>query len=76
MLLRDAAVGIGVATAVFLCGAAAQLIVGRLVERIAPYLLFVAVVVLQFIGILWAVGIDVPDTRAARQLAELDSEAR
>ena len=44
----------GIATAVFLCGAVAQLAVGRLVERFAPYLIFVAVVTLQFCGIVLA----------------------
>ncbi|HET9717771.1 MAG TPA: MFS transporter [Pseudolabrys sp.] len=42
------------ATAVFMCGAVAQIAVGRLVERIAPYQLFGVVVALQFFGILWA----------------------
>jgi MFS family permease len=42
------------ATAVFLCGAVAQLAVGRLVERIAPYQLFAFIVAAQFLGILWA----------------------
>jgi MFS family permease len=42
------------ATAVFMCGAIAQIAVGRLVERIAPYQLFAGVVALQFLGILWA----------------------
>jgi MFS family permease len=44
----------GLATAIFLCGAAAQLAVGRLVERFAPHLVFVAVVVIQFFAIVWA----------------------
>lgn len=44
----------GVATAVFLCGAIGQLIVGRLVERMLPALLFVAVVAMQVIGVVWA----------------------
>jgi MFS family permease len=44
----------GLATAVFLCGAAAQLAMGRLVERVAPHLLFAAVVATQFIALLWA----------------------
>ncbi len=44
----------GLATAVFLCGAGAQVAMGRLVERIAPHILFAAVVAVQFIGILWA----------------------
>jgi MFS family permease len=44
----------GLATAVFLCGAAAQLAMGRLVERYAPHLLFAAVVATQFLALLWA----------------------
>ncbi|MBI3435026.1 MAG: MFS transporter [Proteobacteria bacterium] len=44
----------GVATLVFLCGAVAQLAVGRLVEWFRPYLMFAAVVALQFAGIVWA----------------------
>jgi MFS family permease len=42
------------ATAVFMCGAVAQIAVGRLVEWIRPYQLFAVIVVLQFLGILWA----------------------
>lgn len=45
----------GLATAVFLCGAVAQLAMGRLVERIAPHMLFAAVVVVQLIGLVWSV---------------------
>jgi MFS family permease len=44
----------GLATLVFLCGAAAQLVVGRLVERFPAHLLFGAIVALQFAGVLWA----------------------
>lgn len=44
----------GLATAVFLCGALAQIMVGRLVEIFTPTMLLVVVVVLQFLGILWA----------------------
>jgi len=44
----------GLATAVFLCGALAQLAVGRLVERFPPHMLFAVIAVLQFLGILWA----------------------
>jgi MFS family permease len=44
----------GIATAVFICGAIGQLIVGRAVEKIAPALLFIIVVVLQVLGCLWA----------------------
>jgi MFS family permease len=44
----------GLSTLVFLSGAAAQLVVGRLVERFTPHLLFGAIVALQFAGVLWA----------------------
>jgi MFS family permease len=44
----------GLATAVFMCGALAQLAVGRLAERFSPALLFAAVVTLQLVGILAA----------------------
>jgi MFS family permease len=43
----------GIATAVFLCGALAQLTVGRLVERYPPHLVFAAVAALQFAGVVW-----------------------
>jgi MFS family permease len=42
------------ATAVFMCGAVAQIVVGRLVEYIKPYQLFAVIVALQFAGIVWA----------------------
>jgi MFS family permease len=42
------------ATAVFMCGALAQLAVGRLVEKITPINLFVIVVGLQLVGIYWS----------------------
>jgi MFS family permease len=42
----------GLATAVFMCGALAQIAVGRLVERFSAPMLFAAVVTVQFIGIL------------------------
>jgi len=44
----------GLATAVFMCGALAQLAVGRLVEWIAPHIVFAIVAVLAFVGVLWA----------------------
>lgn len=44
----------GLATLVFICGAVAQLIVGRLVERYRPHLMFGAIVSLQFVGVVWA----------------------
>ena len=42
------------ATGIFLCGALAQLAVGRLIERAPPHLLFAAVATVQFIGVAWA----------------------
>lgn len=44
----------GLATAVFMCGALAQVAVGRLVERFSAPMLFAAVVTVQFFGILMA----------------------
>jgi hypothetical protein len=44
----------GIATAVFMCGALAQLSVGRLTEKFTPHGLFLVIVVLQLIGIYWA----------------------
>jgi MFS family permease len=44
----------GLTTAVFLCGAVAQITVGRLVERIPPHLLFAAIAILQFTGVVWS----------------------
>jgi MFS family permease len=42
----------GLATAVFMCGALAQIAVGRLVESFSAPMLFAAVVTVQFFGIL------------------------
>jgi MFS family permease len=47
-----------IATAVLICGAIAQLCVGRLSERFAPHTLFVAVTALGFIGNTWAAYAD------------------
>jgi MFS family permease len=44
----------GLATMVFLCGALAQLVVGRLVERFPPHILFAVVATLQLLGVWWA----------------------
>ena len=41
-------------TAVFLCGAFAQLTIGRLAERFPAHMLFAATAVMQFIGVVWA----------------------
>ena len=43
-----------IATVVLMCGALAQLSVGRLVEKIPLHILFAAVGILQFVGVLWA----------------------
>ncbi|MFZ3359902.1 MAG: MFS transporter [Xanthobacteraceae bacterium] len=44
----------GLTTAVFLCGAIAQLTVGRLVERFPLHILFAVLAVMQFFGVVWA----------------------
>jgi MFS family permease len=44
----------GLTTAVFLCGALAQIVMGRLVEWITPIKLFAIVVSVQFLGLFWA----------------------
>ena len=44
----------GLTTAVFLCGAVAQITVGRLVERIQPHILFAAIAIMQFTGVVWS----------------------
>jgi MFS family permease len=41
-------------TAVFLCGAIAQLTVGRLVERFQPHILFAILAIMQFSGVVWS----------------------
>jgi len=45
----------GIATAVLVCGALAQLSVGRLVEWLSPHVIFMAVTAMCFLGNLWAV---------------------
>jgi MFS family permease len=44
----------GLTTAVFLCGAIAQLTVGRLVERFPPHILFAILAIMQFSGVVWS----------------------
>jgi MFS family permease len=44
----------GLTTAVFLCGAIAQITVGRLVERIPVHILFTILAVMQFAGVVWS----------------------
>ena len=58
----------GLATGVFLCGALAQLAVGRLVEWVAPHVVFAIVAVLAFLGVLWAAYATGPALMAALAL--------
>ena len=44
----------GLTTAVFLCGALAQITVGRLVERFPLHVLFAILAVMQFSGVAWS----------------------
>jgi predicted MFS family arabinose efflux permease len=44
----------GLATVIFMCGAVAQVTVGRLVEKLPVHLLFAGIAVLQFASIAWA----------------------
>lgn len=59
----------GIATAVFVVGGLAQLAVGRLVEWIAPHVLFVIVTLMLFAGAAWAVVATGPMLLAALALA-------
>jgi MFS family permease len=43
----------GLTTAVFICGAIAQMAVGRLVERFQLHVLFAVLAVMQFSGVVW-----------------------
>jgi predicted MFS family arabinose efflux permease len=43
----------GIATLILMCGAIAQLAIGRLVEKFPLHLLFAAVALLQFVGVVW-----------------------
>src|SRR5262249_12571014 len=55
--LRSRGAGVlvgGVATEVFMCGALAQIAVGRLVEKFPPHILFAVIASLQFLGVVWA----------------------
>ncbi|MFN3349972.1 MFS transporter [Pseudorhodoplanes sp.] len=58
-----------IATAVFVVGGIAQLAVGRLVERIAPHVLFVFVTLLLFTGAAWSVVATGPMVLVALALA-------
>ena len=44
----------GLATLIFMCGALAQIAVGRLVEKFPLHILFAVIASLQFLGVLWA----------------------
>ncbi len=44
----------GLTTAIFLCGAVAQITIGRLVERFPVHILFAAAAIMQFTGVVWA----------------------
>jgi MFS family permease len=44
----------GVATLIFVCGALAQVAVGRLVEKFPAHILFAVIGSLQFLGVVWA----------------------
>jgi hypothetical protein len=59
----------GLTTAVFMCGALAQIAIGRLVEYIAPVRLFAIVVALQFVGIYTAAYASGPLLLAALALS-------
>jgi len=43
----------GLTTTVFICGAIAQMAVGRLVERFRLHALFAVLAIMQFIGVVW-----------------------
>src|SRR6516165_4064525 len=43
----------GLTTAVFICGAIAQMTVGRLVERFRLHILFAVLAIMQFCGVAW-----------------------
>jgi predicted MFS family arabinose efflux permease len=44
-----------IATAVFLCGALAQLTIGRVIERYPAHLVFAFTGLMQFVGVVWVV---------------------
>jgi MFS family permease len=54
-----------IATAVFMCGALAQLTVGRLVEWFAPHVLFAIISGLALVGVLWSAYASGPALLAA-----------
>jgi MFS family permease len=44
-----------ISTGVFLCGAVAQFTIGRVLDKQQPHLVFTAVALLQFLGVVWVV---------------------
>ena len=59
----------GATTAVFLCGAATQLILGRLVERVPAYILLPAIALVMVIGVGGAISATGPALMVALALA-------
>lgn len=59
----------GLATAVLVAGGLAQLAVGRLVEWIAPHILFTVVTALLFAGVVWSLFVSGPMLLVALTLA-------
>jgi MFS family permease len=59
----------GLATAVFVAGGLAQLAVGRLVEYIAPHILFAMVTALLFAGVTWSLFVTGPMLMVALTIA-------
>jgi MFS family permease len=57
------------ATAVFMCGALAQLVMGRLVERYPPHILFAIIAASQFLGVFWAAHANGPALLVALAVA-------
>lgn len=59
----------GLATAVLVAGGLAQLVVGRLVEWIAPHILFTIVTALLFAGVTWSLFVNGPALLVALTVA-------
>src|SRR5262245_65549214 len=50
----------GIATVILMCGAIAQLTIGRLVDKIPLNLLFAGVALMQFVGVVWVASASRP----------------
>jgi predicted MFS family arabinose efflux permease len=59
----------GIASLIFMCGAIAQLAIGRLVEKFSLHVLFAAAAFLQFVGVVWTIYATGPMLLAALALA-------